>query len=71
MLEGGGTGRKYGHGCRNTEEAMAQEKGNEWGYEAVNSVQERPEKSWERIKEQIRLFYPDAEEKEIRKVMAR
>ena len=40
-----------------------------WGYDAVNSISESPEKSWSRITEQIRQFYPDAGEQEIRKVL--
>ncbi len=40
-----------------------------WGYDAVNSVSEPPEKSLERIEEQVRRFYPSAGEKEIRKVL--
>ena len=40
-----------------------------WGYDAVNSVHESSDESWKRIDEQIRQFYPDAGEKEIRKVM--
>ena len=40
-----------------------------WGYDAVNSVHESPEESWKRIEGQIRRFYPEAGEKEIRKVM--
>ena len=40
-----------------------------WGYDAVNSVHESPDESRERIDGQIRQFYPDAGEKEIKKVM--
>ena len=40
-----------------------------WGYDAVNSVSESTEQSWNRIREQIRQFYPAAGEKEIRNVM--
>ena len=40
-----------------------------WGYDAVNSVHETPDESWKWIDGQIRQFYPDAGEKEIRKVM--
>ena len=40
-----------------------------WGYDTVNSIRETTEASWNRIAEQIRKHYPDAGEKEIRKVM--
>ncbi len=40
-----------------------------WGYDAVNSVSESTEQSWNWIKEQIKQFYPAADEKTIRKVM--
>ena len=40
-----------------------------WGYDAVNSCDETPEKSWERIAQQVRKHFPKAEEKTIRKVM--
>ena len=40
-----------------------------WGYDAVNSVRESTEQSWNRIREQVRQFYPAAGEKEIQKVL--
>ena len=40
-----------------------------WGYEAVNGISEPPERSWGWIADQIRQFYPQAGEKEIRKVL--
>jgi len=40
-----------------------------WGYDAVNSISEKPEKSWEWIADQIRQFYPKVGEGEIRKVL--
>lgn len=40
-----------------------------WGYDAVNRISESPEASWNRIAEQIRRFYPSAEEAVIRKTM--
>ena len=40
-----------------------------WGYDAVNSLRERPEASWERIREQVGRFFPGAGDREIRKVM--
>ncbi len=40
-----------------------------WGYEYVNSVGEPPESSGEKIREQIRRFYPRAGEKELKKVL--
>ena len=39
-----------------------------WGYNAVNSCGEKPEASWERIREQIRKHFPRASEQDIRKV---
>jgi hypothetical protein len=40
-----------------------------WGYDAVNSVHESPDESRKRIEGQIRRFYPETGEKEIKKVM--
>ena len=40
-----------------------------WGYDTVNSCDETPEKSWERIAQQVRKHFPKAEEKTIRKVL--
>ena len=40
-----------------------------WGYDTVNSISETTEASRSRMAEQIRKYYPDADEKEIRKVM--
>ena len=40
-----------------------------WGYDTVNSISETTEASGSRMTEQIRKHYPDAGEKEIRKVM--
>ena len=40
-----------------------------WGYDAVNSVHESPEESGKQIAGQISQFYPEASEKEIKKVM--
>ena len=40
-----------------------------WGYDAVNSLREKPEKSWERIRDQIRKHYSKAGDREIRKVL--
>ena len=40
-----------------------------WSYDAVNRAGGKPGDSWRRIQEQIRRFYPGADEKEIRKVM--
>ena len=40
-----------------------------WGYEAVNSCHERPDASWELIREQIRKHYPRADEREIRRLL--
>jgi hypothetical protein len=42
-----------------------------WGYDFVNSVSEKPEESRLRAEEQIRRFYPGADEKEIRKMLRR
>jgi len=40
-----------------------------WGYECVNSCSEKPESSWERIRDQIRKHYPAAKDQDIRKVL--
>ena len=40
-----------------------------WGYDFVNSVDELPDESLGKIISQLRRFYPEAGEKEIRKVM--
>ncbi len=40
-----------------------------WGYDFVNGESESPEESRERIYAQIKAFFPNAGEKEIRKVM--
>ncbi len=40
-----------------------------WGYDVVNSVHESPEASWKWIDGQIRQFFTDIGEKEIRKVL--
>ncbi len=40
-----------------------------WGYDAVNSCGESPADSWERIRVQIRKYYPHAEEDRIRRVI--
>ena len=40
-----------------------------WGYSAVNSCNEKPEVSRERLKEQIRKICPAASENEIRKIL--
>jgi len=42
-----------------------------WGYDFVNSSDEKPEQSLSRMEEQIRKCYPDADEKTIRKVLRR
>ena len=42
-----------------------------WGYDFVNGEEALPEASCQRIREQIRWFFPDAEEKEIRKLLKR
>ena len=36
-----------------------------WGYDAVNSCHEKPEVSWERIREQIRKHFPEAADRDI------
>lgn len=41
-----------------------------WGYDAVNSCDEKPEESRDRIIEQIRKCYPKAAEAEIRKIIS-
>ena len=41
-----------------------------WGYDFISSrYSEEPSASWDRISEQIRRFFPDAEESEIQKVL--
>ena len=40
-----------------------------WGYDAVNSCEEKPEASLDRIREQIRKHFPGASDREIMKVM--
>lgn len=40
-----------------------------WGYDAVNSCEEKPEASLDRIREQIRNHFPGASDREIMKVM--
>jgi len=42
-----------------------------WGYDYVNSADEKPDVSWERIVNQIRKHYPAVEENVIRKLMRR
>ena len=42
-----------------------------WGYDYVNSVDEDPEESCRRIEEQIKAFYPNGDEKAIRKALKR
>ena len=40
-----------------------------WGYDAVNSCHETPEASWDKIREQIRKYFPGAAEQAVRKVV--
>ena len=40
-----------------------------WGYDAVNSLHEKPEASWERIREQVKKHYPAAGDRDIQKVL--
>lgn len=40
-----------------------------WGYDMVNSTSEKPEKSLEWMTEQIRQFYPRADEKAVRRLL--
>lgn len=42
-----------------------------WGYDFVNSTDEKPDESWERIVNQIRKHYPAIEENAIKKLMKR
>ena len=42
-----------------------------WGYDYVNGAEEKPEESRMRIEKQIASFYPNAEQKEIRRVLKR
>ena len=39
-----------------------------WGYDAVNGCDERPEASWERIREQIRKHFPEAADRDLQRV---
>lgn len=40
-----------------------------WGYDAVNSLREKPEESWNRICEQILKHFPAASDRDIRKIV--
>ena len=40
-----------------------------WGYDIVNGTDRKPEASWERIREQLLRFYPDADETAVRKLL--
>lgn len=40
-----------------------------WGYDVVNSLSETPEASWRRMIDQLRKFYPTADEKALQSVM--
>ena len=40
-----------------------------WGYDTVNSCHERPEASWERIRDQIRAHFPKAADQNIQKTV--
>lgn len=42
-----------------------------WGYDFVNSADEKPDVSWEQIVFQVRKYYPTVEEKAIRRIMKR
>ncbi len=42
-----------------------------WSYDFVNSVNEKPDESWEKIINQTKKYYPTVEEKAIRKIMKR
>ncbi len=39
-----------------------------WGYDLVNGCGRKPEESWNRIAEQLKRYYPDAPEKDLRKI---
>ncbi|MBR4576657.1 MAG: hypothetical protein IKO25_05580 [Clostridia bacterium] len=40
-----------------------------WGWNDVNSVSESPEESWQRIRQQIRKYFPDANEQSLRNIL--
>ena len=40
-----------------------------WGYDWVNSVNDTPVASWEKISTQIRKHFPEADDKKVRKVL--
>ena len=40
-----------------------------WGYGHVNGYEGKPEEAWEKIRAQVKKHFPEADEKEIRKVM--
>ena len=40
-----------------------------WGYDFVNGVDCHPDESWDKISEQIRKHFPEAEDKSVRKVL--
>ncbi len=42
-----------------------------WGYDFVNSAEEQPDASWEKITARIRACFPKADEAAIRKIMKR
>ena len=40
-----------------------------WGWNDVNSVSESPEESWQRIRQQIRKCFPNADEQSLRSIL--
>ena len=40
-----------------------------WGYGFVNGYEGKPEESWERIRAQVKRFFPEAGEQAVRKVL--
>lgn len=57
-------GEPYGW---NVSELMTPEA--KWGYDAVNSLREKPEVSWKRICDQIRMHYPAADSRALQQVI--
>ena len=39
-----------------------------WGYDFVNGYEGKPEEAWQRIREQVKRFFPEAEDAGIRKI---
>ncbi len=40
-----------------------------WGYDLVNGYRGKPDEAWQRIRERVKQFFPEAKDADIRKVM--